>query len=85
MGAMIVEVAIAFVVGAVLHWSMKAYEDHKITEPELKSIPSFIGMVICVLVIAFGTPLLATPQVAFLTGYTVDSVFKRLVRIKNGS
>jgi hypothetical protein len=79
---MSVEIAViggALAAGAVTHWFTKAWEDQRITQPEWKTLPTVVASIVCVLAIAFGTPFLATPQAAFLAGYTIDSALKRLV------
>lgn len=74
------------VLGCLIHWFLESWRDHKITEPELKSLPSAIVMVACVAYLAVvcnlpALEMLKDPAVAFFAGFTIDSVFKNLFRI----
>ena len=79
-----VMILIALFCGAIAHWFLEAWRDQKITEPELKSLPTILVMVICVAFVALAT---FTDEVtAFFAGFAIDSVFKNLFRIvQNGS
>ena len=74
----VVGVAFAIFAGALCHWFLSAWKDHKITEQEIKSLPTVLVMVFCVLFVA----VFSDPVKAFFAGYFIDSGFKNLFRIK---
>lgn len=66
--------------GALAHWFLEAYRDQSISTPELKSLPTIVVMVLCVIFVS----VFDDPTAAFFAGYAIDSVFKNLFRIKDG-
>jgi len=72
-------VVIALFAGALGHWFLEAWRDQKITDPEIKSLPTIIVMVICVAFVALAT--FQDEVTAFFAGFAIDSVFKNLFRI----
>lgn len=79
-GALEIEVALGIFAGAICHWFLNAWKDHRITEIEIKNLPTILVMVFCV----FFITVFDDPVNAFLAGYFIDSGFKKAFEIYRG-